>query len=315
MVAIRDFKSGDEYNYAKIWNTAHKSRSWYMKHGPLSTSDATKAIEHHKQSPGYKLLFAVTNNKPVGFIEAMIEENIGRIGLYQPVVMPEFQQQGIENLLVKDAIEHLRRNSVRKIRFSIMGLSEDVEPYLDLYRSMSFEVWRQAQTMIRSLEDIPDCKPETPLQILNSRSLDVEAFADFFVKCFKDSPDRDASQIASSSQMAKQFIGKLRRREGAHHDPDGWIAAFMNGQFVGFAVAMREKNAGLIAEVGILPKFRRRGFGTFLTVKVMEILRKRGFKHAVLGVDTRNKPAISLYKKLGFEISRQIYELEICFEA
>lgn len=315
LVVIRDFKPGDEDNYAKIWNAAHKSCSWYPKHGPMSTSDAAKAIKHHKQSPGYKLFFAVVNKMPVGFIEAMIDENMGRIGLYQPCVLPKFQQQSIEKLLVKVAIEHLQRNGVHTIRFSIMGLSEDVAPYLDLYRSLGFKVWRQAQTMTRNLENIPDSKPEAPLKILTVKSLGLEAFADFFVKCFKDSLDRDASQIASSSQRAKQFIMNLRRQEDAYHDPDGWIAAFLNDQFVGFAIAIKDRDAGLIAEVGVMPKFRRRGFGKFLTVKVMKTLKKQGFKHAYLGVDIKNTPAISLYKKLGFKISRQIYELEIRFEA
>jgi ribosomal-protein-alanine N-acetyltransferase len=81
---------------------------------------------------------------------------------------------------------------------------------------------------------------------------------------------------------------------------------------VGFAIAIREEHGeGLIAEVGIIPQFRRRGIGTFLTFKALERLRERGFKQAFLGVDMQNVAAISLYEKLGFEKTPwEIYELE-----
>lgn len=112
--------------------------------------------------------------------------------------------------------------------------------------------------------------------------------------------------------MTKEFIQQLYEREGKHHDPDGWIAAQMQNKFVGFAIAIREEDDGLIAEVGVIPQFRRQGIGTFLTLKALQRLKERGFKQAFLGVDLQNAAAISLYEKLGFEkVPWEIYELEV----
>jgi len=149
------------------------------------------------------------------------------------------------------------------------------------------------------------------LKLSTLRQLNTETFVDLFIKCFKDSKDRDASQIASNKEKTKQFIQQLHEREGSDHDPDGWIAASLENKLVGFVVAIQESGRGLIAEVGVEPKHRRKGIGLFLTTKGLQRLKERGLNQAFLGVDLENTEAISLYEKLGFQkLPWEIYEFE-----
>ena len=53
--------------------------------------------------------------------------------------------------------------------------------------------------------------------------------------------------------------------------------------------------------VGVLPEFRRRGLARKLLTKALDDLRQRGARHIALSVISKNIPAYSLYKSLGFE--------------
>jgi ribosomal protein S18 acetylase RimI-like enzyme len=165
--------------------------------------------------------------------------------------------------------------------------------------------------MQRTLDNIPESNIGIPLELLTARHLGIEAFVKFFMECFHDSKDRDASLIAADIKRTEQFIEHLIEQEGKHRDPDGWIVAFMQDKFAGFAIAIEQRNNGLIAEVGVAPHFRKRGIGTWLSIKGIQRLKDRGFKQAFLGVDIQNIPAIKLYEKLGFKkLPEEIFELQ-----
>lgn len=56
----------------------------------------------------------------------------------------------------------------------------------------------------------------------------------------------------------------------------------------------------IIANVGVHPSYQRRGIARKLMQSSMELLRRRGVKHAILQVDVDNAAAIPLYETLGF---------------
>lgn len=65
---------------------------------------------------------------------------------------------------------------------------------------------------------------------------------------------------------------------------------------------------GHIVSIAVLPGYRRKGIGQALIGKAMESMRIYNAKQCFLEVRVSNIPAISLYKKMGFEISRVIRE-------
>lgn len=58
--------------------------------------------------------------------------------------------------------------------------------------------------------------------------------------------------------------------------------------------------------VKILPEFRNRGFGTALLLLFLPILSQKGFEKAILQVAGDNAPALALYKKTGFSITKTL---------
>ncbi len=311
-LSFRNYAQDDEETYVNIHNERYKTCSWFSKHGPATISSAKQEIQQKSRNPTYRLIFATTENNPIGFTEASMEDaQTGLIYGYSPCILPTYPQKEVGTALIQTAIKHLREQGAKKLKYSIMGRNSDTTPYIELYQALGFRIARKALVMWKKLDTLPEYTTPLLIKLATLNQVNTDCFVDLFIKCFQDSRDRDAAKIASNVEQTKKFIQQLREREGPNHDPDGWIVASLNGEYVGFTIAIQQGTDGLIAEVGVTPQFRRSGIGTFLTLKGLERLKERGFKQASLGVDVENAAAIALYEKLGFEkLPFEVYELE-----
>ena len=80
----------------------------------------------------------------------------------------------------------------------------------------------------------------------------------------------------------------------------GAFASAVKGKLLGYAVLGDEKGKGLLMNLAVLPDYRRRGFGTQLTVAAAECANDMGFSALALRVRVSNLAALALYKNLGF---------------
>lgn len=86
-----------------------------------------------------------------------------------------------------------------------------------------------------------------------------------------------------------------------------FIAISKEGVIGGMAMATG-KDGVVLHSMGVLPEFRRRGYGSDILFSSLNVLKKRGIKHISLEVNSENAAAIALYKKAGFiEQSRAEY--------
>lgn len=68
------------------------------------------------------------------------------------------------------------------------------------------------------------------------------------------------------------------------------------------------ENFGYIDDMFVSRKFRRQGLGTKLIKNFIKLLKSKKIKKIRLGVNSENKKASILYKKLGFKITH--YEMD-----
>jgi ribosomal protein S18 acetylase RimI-like enzyme len=83
-----------------------------------------------------------------------------------------------------------------------------------------------------------------------------------------------------------------------------YIGAFTSAakdKLLGFAVLGDERGNGLLMNLLVLPEYRRRGFGTQLTVAAAECASDMRFPTLVLRARISNFAALALYRKLGFK--------------
>ena len=100
--------------------------------------------------------------------------------------------------------------------------------------------------------------------------------------------------------------------------PETFIVAEENGEVAGYIMCRVELGLsnfgfsgvikkGHIVSVAVLPQYRRKGIGQALITEAMEGMRLHNAKQCFLEVRITNTPAIDLYKKLGFEVTRTIH--------
>lgn len=99
--------------------------------------------------------------------------------------------------------------------------------------------------------------------------------------------------------------------------PETFVVAEEDGEVVGYIMCRIETGLsifgfhglikkGHIVSVAVLPQYRRKGVGQALVTMAMENMRFYKAKQCFLEVRTSNTPAINIYKKLGFQVSRTI---------
>jgi ribosomal-protein-alanine N-acetyltransferase len=100
--------------------------------------------------------------------------------------------------------------------------------------------------------------------------------------------------------------------------PETFIVAEENGEIIGYIMCRIEMGLsnfgfsglikkGHIVSVAVLQSHRHKGIGQALITKAMEGMRLYNAKQCFLEVRVTNTPAIELYKKLGFQITRTIH--------
>ena len=95
------------------------------------------------------------------------------------------------------------------------------------------------------------------------------------------------------------------------HNPEQWWLALQANEAVGVLLLaeISESQGWDLSYVGVVPEARGRGIGRELTCKALQEARAAGATQITLAVDTRNRPAWSLYLDLGFESfdRREVY--------
>ena len=74
-----------------------------------------------------------------------------------------------------------------------------------------------------------------------------------------------------------------------------------DGAPAGYAVLQVVGDEAYLSNLMIAPPFRRRGLGARMLQKVIMWAASNGAQRVMLDVDTANLPAITLYRKMGFE--------------
>jgi ribosomal-protein-alanine N-acetyltransferase len=108
------------------------------------------------------------------------------------------------------------------------------------------------------------------------------------------------------------FVDLFRRH------PETFVVAEEDGKIAGYIMCRVEVGLssmglsglvkkGHVVSVAVLPEHRRKGIGEALVTQAMAGMRKYNAKQCFLEVRVTNQEAISLYKKLGFEVTRTIH--------
>jgi len=147
---------------------------------------------------------------------------------------------------------------------------------------------------------------ENQLRLMDPRR-DLEAVADLVEFCFNETLDQDGREYLRRMRAAAQdslwssWISTASEWSGLPMSGYVWIHS---GRLIGNASLIpynqARKRIFLIANVAVLPDFRRQGIGKKLTEKAIDHARQKGSDSIWLQVREENTVAVNLYASLGF---------------
>ena len=112
---------------------------------------------------------------------------------------------------------------------------------------------------------------------------DIPAVAEIEKNCFSSPWTKEGLEAELTNPQAEFFV----------LETEGTVAAYM-----GMHIVLDEC---YIANVAVSPDFRKRGYGQLLVENALCVAREKSCYFITLEVRVSNLPAISLYKKCGFD--------------
>jgi len=127
----------------------------------------------------------------------------------------------------------------------------------------------------------------------------------------KDEGHRCSIQNIVFDSINRQLISEediIYEKYQKHYIPEGCIFIKYHHMPVGYGQLIKKDNKVYIANFGILPQYRQRGYGKLLLRHMLNIAHSLGFNEIYLKCDSNNVAAVKLYKSEGFN------SLETCYE-
>jgi mycothiol synthase len=112
---------------------------------------------------------------------------------------------------------------------------------------------------------------------------------------------QDCPEVNGKRTAEEMLAG---HRAQGEFDPDRWLLVRQNAAWAGCVLltGLSDVQALEITYLGVSPNFRGRGIGQQLVRKALWIAQAAGFPTVTLAVDSRNQPALRIYKSEGFEV-------------
>jgi ribosomal protein S18 acetylase RimI-like enzyme len=132
--------------------------------------------------------------------------------------------------------------------------------------------------------------------MLPASELPLRLIAELFTACFADYPV--AVQVDAESLSRMVCAVSIDLAASRVLVADGEPAAFLLAGCRGLSQR--------VAAMGTLPGHRRQGHGRLLMEEAIANAGKRGFRRLLLEVIEDNEPAVTLYRTIGFEITRRL---------
>ena len=294
---MRIFRPGDESAVVEMWNET-------LTRDPLATD---RFVRRTLADPNFRkdgLLIAEEEGKPAGFALAVAPGEAHHL-FSQPAgagritglgVLTPFRRRGIGSALLDAAAAFLKSRGCRHVSFAaheyyVAGL--DREAYaggLSFLAARGFKETYEAVAMARELYDldVPASVRETEAALRRDgitagfySSGDGGAVIDFFRAEFPD--------------WQEFFMGKLDAG-----DPFEDIAIIRTP--AGVAGYCQRLEADHVGPFGVSASLRGRGAGTVMLYRLLEGMRRRGFRFAWFGETGRAQP---YYARAGFKVTRK----------
>ncbi|MCL4543363.1 MAG: GNAT family N-acetyltransferase [Chloroflexi bacterium] len=295
---LRPFRIGDDEPLVRLWNRT-------LVRDPISVEIFRRQtlLDPNFQAEGCLLAEATNGGRELlGFVLATVprvtrlfarRQGTGRIvGMG---VVPEARGQGIGTALLDAAVAYLRQRACQRIDVAAheyFAAGVDKQAYLNgihFLCTRGFEEVRESVAMGRLLYDLswPD-----PVRAAEARLLQEGIEVRYF---------EPADTYALVEYFRAEFPPNVEfflRKLDARHAHDEMVVAVCRGEVLGYCQHLDSDHVG---PFGVAAAHRNRGIGTVMLYRLLERMRKKGYKFAWFGETGR---ARAYYERADFTVMR-----------
>ncbi len=288
---------GTSYGYVQI--KAEDIKYWLKPSSPNLESREEIWIANINQKPvGYAC--CLLEDLPDGASQLLFVGTMEGLGQSKIAVLPEYQRQGIAKRLVGTLINHYSHSGLKSGRVKKVFLIayNDNEAATGFARALGFQKdpFFAVLGEFDLTQPIPSLKLPSPsgLIIREFRIQDLTDVTEIFQECRPD-----LKETFHTFEQVKDFY--TQEEKWAEFS----LVAEISGKVVGLMEFTKE---GLIGIAGVLPSYQNQGIGSTFFQNLLETMRGRGKKKAIVGSGCTHPEAIRMYERFGSDNSRKQLE-------
>ncbi len=239
--------------------------------------------------------------------QLLVGLDFGRFGLiqaWQPIINPNAERTQVAIML----IEHSKKiiNLYNKTKMEIwMELSNDHAKFLstlyrDWYEKCNFQLTSNEYNMEAKYSELKNLDYTIPehIEIVPMIEIPIKELHEAVFTAFRSSKASWVNNM-SDTEMKSLINSWMKVKDIFHHNSS--IVILDNGKIIGFNGMEIQGDSIEIGPIGIIPSHRGKNLGELLVLESIKRLGKDSRERITLSVDTRNIPAIRLYRNLGFK--------------
>src|SRR4051812_1167686 len=255
--------------------------------------------------PGYA---AIDRGRIYGYAFFVYEGSKGVIGdLFVADGSRTSERPEIETRLLTHVIETLQQSpGVHRIEAQLLvhETGEVARPFMD-------QGFRRHARLFMALPLKKPLEPSRPLhtdiEIRRWTDEDYQSAAAVITSAYRNHVDSEINDQYRTLSGSLRFLNNIVRFPGCGtFDPESsFVALDRTGALGGIILCSRVRHdVGHVTQVCVLPDYRSHGLGKALLAATVRNLGQRKFSALSLTVTEANKPAVDLYRDLGFETRR-----------
>ncbi|MEA2071151.1 MAG: GNAT family N-acetyltransferase [Asgard group archaeon] len=308
-IIIRDATITDADDWTEVFLKGIGCCPWmksYLQEREISATDVTLSFIEDIQIKDSKEIFLIAYNHkiPIGIIrldEYWFPKQMKIVSHY-PLIIPEYQKQGIGKQLVMKGIHKAKKEKCETIWAECWSKDYgEVVEYRTFYQKVGFKNKSNRYEMQLDISTYkPQQKNNPELTIEKTTKLTKKMIA-IISTAYAQSEDRlHKIEQLGKTNIARKFLKKtLEIYKEAGYKVTIYIAK-IEKQLAGVLLTASKGKQGSIMEIGVAPEFRGQQIATNLIQIFLKEAVHNNLTSITLGVDKTNSAALKLYKKFGF---------------
>jgi len=254
-------------------------------------------------SPPPGIILTRTGVGLVGWLMFSLDPDMPAFYSYHPIISLDEAFSDIAKSMIKQSLNFAEKKGASKI-IAYLDVKEHLvqlnEIYKSWYTSQGMEIRALSHYMKLSLGDVQlvNADLDEDTVFVKVAEVDLDTLYQCYSETFRNSLDGWNLDL-TEKERRKQFDKMI---SSADINEETTRVIMTGNRIAGLAIIHSwASGSAYLMDAGVHPDFRRKKLGKMLLTSSIKKLAQQGIKTVNLHADDRNRPALKLYRDLGFQ--------------